>query len=143
MYKVVIDTNVLISGIIQKNGFPHKVVKLWEKGNLILVTSIPMIEEAKKVLNYPKIKGKFNLKDGEIKQTILNLLKYSILIYNPPALNVIKEDPEDNKILSTAIEGRADYIVSGDSHLLRLKNYKGIKIITPRMFCEIPLLAEI
>lgn len=96
-----------------------------------------MIEEARKVLNYPKIKEKFGLGEDEIKQTVLNLLRYSTLIDNPPALDVIKEDPEDNKVSSVAIKGKADYIVSGDSHLLDLKGYKGIRIITPRRFCEI------
>ncbi|MGR3309480.1 MAG: putative toxin-antitoxin system toxin component, PIN family [Candidatus Brocadiales bacterium] len=137
MHRVVIDTNVLVSGIIQKSGFPYKVVKSWERGNLILITSLTMIEEAKKVLNYPKIKEKFSLEKDEIKQTILNLVRHSTLIDNPPVLDVIKEDPEDNKVLSAAIEGRADYIVSGDSHLLDLKSYKGVEVITPRKFCEI------
>ncbi len=137
MHKVVIDTNVLISGIIQKSGFPYKIVKSWEKGNLIFITSRLMIEETIKVLNYPKIKKKYGLDEDEIKQTALNLLRYSVLIDNPPALDVIKEDAEDNKVLSTAIEGKADYIVSGDSHLLDLKSYKDIKIITPKRFCEI------
>ena len=137
MHRVVIDTNVLVSGIIQKSGFPYKVVKLWEEGTLVLITSLPMIEEAKKVLNYPKIKEKYGLNTEEITQITLNLFRYSVVIDNPPALDVIKEDPKDNKVLSAAIKGKADYIVSGDSHLLCLKTYKGIEIITPKRFCEI------
>jgi len=137
VHRVVIDTNVLISGIIQKKGFPYKVVKCWEKGDITAVTSLTMIEEAKKVLNYPKIKKKYALAEDSIKQILLNLLRYSLVIDNPPSLNVIKEDTEDNKVLSTAIEGKADFIVSGDSHLLDLRSYKGIEIMTPKRFCEI------
>lgn len=137
MYRVVIDTNVLISGIIQKSGFPYEVVKSWEDGTLVLITSLTMIEEAKKVMEYPKIKKKYALSEDSIKQIVLNLLRYSVVVDNPPTLNVIKEDPEDNKVLSTAIEGKADYMVSGDSHLLNLKSYKGIEIITPKGFCEV------
>ncbi len=137
MYRVVIDTNILISGIIQRKGFPYKVVKSWEDETILLITSPLMIKEAKKVLNYPKIKRKYCLDEAKIKQTVLNLLKYSILIENPPALDVIKKDPDDNKVLSTAIEGKADYIVSGDSHLLDLKAYKGVKIVTAKRFCEV------
>lgn len=137
MHRVVMDTNVLISGIIQSKGYPCKIVTTWEKGELILITSPAMINEAEKVLNYPRIKVRYKLNDDEIKQTIVNLLRYSILINNPPLLNVIKDDPDDNVILSTAIEGKADYIISGDSHLLVLKNYKDIEIITPKRFCEI------
>lgn len=137
MHRVVIDTNVLISGIIQKSGFPYKVVKLWEEGTIVLITSLSMIKEAEKVLNYPKIKKKYSLGEGKIKKTVLNLLRYSVLIDNPPSLGVIKEDPDDNKVLSTALKGKADYIVSGDSHLLCLKTYKGLEIVTPKKFCEI------
>lgn len=137
MHRVVIDTNVLIRGIIQKSGFPFKVVKSWETGTIILITSRLIIEEVWTVLNYPKIKKKYALNEDYIKQIVLNLLRYSILIDNPLILEVIKEDPEDNKVLSTAIGGKADYIVSGDFHLLNLKDYKGIEIITPRKFCEI------
>lgn len=137
MHRVVIDTNVLVSGIIQKSGFPYNVVRLWERGDIVLVTSLEMIEEARRVLNYQKIKGKYGLDADDIKQTILNLLKYSAVIYNLPALNVIKEDPQDNKVMATALEGKANYIISGDSHLLNLKNYKGIEIVTAKRFCEI------
>lgn len=137
MYRVVIDTNVLISGIIQSKGYPYKIVKTWEKGELILITSPAMINEAEKVLNYPRIKIRYKLNDDKIKQTIVNLLRYSVLINNLPSLDVIKDDPDDNAILSTAVEGKADYIISGDSHLLVLKNYKDIEIITPKRFCEI------
>jgi putative PIN family toxin of toxin-antitoxin system len=124
VHRVVIDTNVLISGIIQKRGYPYKVVKSWENGNIIIITSQFMIEEAEKVLLYPKIQKKYGLDKHTINQTILNLVKYSILVDNSPLLQVIKEDPADNKILSTAVKGKADYIVSGDSHLLNLKTLK-------------------
>ncbi len=137
MHRAVIDTNVLISGIIQKSGFPYKVINFWEQGSLILITSIEMIDEVRRVLNYPKIKVKYRLDAGEIKQTILNLLKYSTLIGDIPILHVIKEDHADDKILATAIEGKADFIISGDFHLLNLKSYRGIEIITAKRFCEI------
>lgn len=137
MHRVVIDTNVLISGIIQSKGHPYKIVKIWEKGELILITSPAMINEAEKVLNYQRIKIRYKLNDDEIRQIVVNLLRYSVLIDNLPLLDVIKDDPDDNAILSTAVEGKADYIISGDSHLLVLKNYKDIEIITPKRFCEI------
>jgi len=52
-------------------------------------------------------------------------------------INAIKEDPEDNKILAAAVAGKADYIISGDAHLLGLKSYEGIEIVTPNGFCGI------
>ncbi|HDK81315.1 MAG TPA: putative toxin-antitoxin system toxin component, PIN family, partial [Nitrospirae bacterium] len=79
MLRVVIDTNILISGIIQKRGSPYKVVRLWEEEAIVLVTSQSMVMEAEKVLNYPKIKKKYRLNEDLIRQTILNLLRYSVL----------------------------------------------------------------
>lgn len=137
MHRVVIDTNVLISGIIQKSGFPFKVVKLWEDEVIVLITSVATIEEAERVLNYPKIRKRYTLTSNDIQRTVANLLKYSVLVQDPPIPNVIEQDPDDNKILATAIAGKADYIISGDMHLLTLKNYRGIEIVTPKMFCEI------
>ncbi len=137
MHRVVIDTNVLISGIIQKSGFPFKVVKLWEDEVIVLITSVATIKEAERVLNYPKIRKKYALTSDDIRHTISNLLKYSTLVEDPPIPNVIDEDPDDNKILATALAGKADYIISGDTHLLTLKNYRGIEIVTPKRFCEI------
>lgn len=137
MHRVVIDTNVLISGIIQQSGFPFKVVKLWEDEVIVLITSVATIEEAERVLNYPKIRKRYALTSDDIQRTAANLLKYSVLVQDPPIPNVIEQDPDDNKILATAIAGKADYIISGDMHLLTLKNYRGIEIVTPKRFCEI------
>ena len=136
MHRVVIDTNVLISGIIQKRGFPFKIVSAWEDGSIILVTSAAMIEEARKVLEYPKIKEKYTLEEGEIRQTVLNLMRYSVFVDDIPRLDVIKEDPSDNVILATAVKGSADYIVSGDAHLLKVNSFRGIRVVTPKDFCR-------
>ena len=137
MHRVVIDTNVLISGIIQKSGFPFKVIKLWEDEKFVLITSAATIEEAGRVLNYPKIRKKYKLTDDDIKSSITNLLRYSIVVEDPPQINAVKEDHEDNKILAAAVAGKADYIISGDAHLLDLKSYEGIEIVTPKGFCEV------
>ena len=139
MHRVVIDTNVFVSGTIQKKGFPYRVVKSWEDGDLIPVTSAALVKEAEKVFNYPKIKLRYALSDDEIRQTILNLARYSIFVNVPPVVNAIEEDPTDNAILAAAVGGKADYIVSGDSHLLDMESYKGIRILTPKEFCEIAL----
>ncbi len=137
MHRVVIDTNVLISGIIQQSGFPFRVVKMWENSSVVLLTSAATIEEAERVLNYPKIKTSYKLTEDDINHVISNLIKYSVLAGNLPGLNIIKEDPEDNYILATAVAGKADYIISGDKHLLELNTFRGIAVVTPKEFCEI------
>ncbi len=137
MHRVVIDTNVLISGIIQQSGFPFRVVKMWETASVVLITSSATIEEAERVLNYPKIKNRYKLTGDDIKHVISNLIRYSVFSGNLPGLNIIKEDPEDNYVLATAVAGKADYIISGDKHLLDLNIFRGIAVVTPKEFCEI------
>jgi putative PIN family toxin of toxin-antitoxin system len=124
--RVVVDANVFISGIIQSSGFPFKILKAWEQDLFLLVTSLPMIDELRRVLQYPKIQKKY---------AVGSLLKYSVLAADLPDVEEIADDPADNKILATAVAGRAETIVTGDSHLLRLSQYGNIKIVTPRTLC--------
>ena len=137
MHRVVVDTNVLISGIIQRSGFPFKGVKLWEDEAIVLITSGETIEEAGRVLNYPKIRERYKLTGDDINRAISNLLRYTVLVNDPPEINAVEDDPDDNKIIATALAGRANYIISGDAHLLTLKSFRGIEIVTPKKFCEI------
>ena len=112
-------------------------MRSWEQGGITVVTSPEMIDEARRVLSYPKIKNKYGLKEHDIKKVVLNLIRYSLIVEEPPPLDEIKLDPADKVVLSTAIEGKADYVVSGDHHLLNLGHIQGIKIITPRKLCEV------
>ncbi len=141
MHRVVIDTNVFVSGIIQRRGFPFNVIKLWEDAAFILITSAAIIEEAQRVLNYPRIRKKYKLTEDDINHSISNLLQYSIVVEDPPEINAVKEDPEDNKILAAAVAGKADYIVSGDAHLLTLERFQEIEIVTTKRFYEL-LIAD-
>lgn len=110
---------------------------MWEGEYIILITSAAIIQEAGRVLNYPKIRARYKLTDDDIKLSITNLLRYSVIIDSPPEINAVKEDPEDNNILAAAAAGKADYIISGDARLLNLKSFHGIEIVAPKRFCEI------
>lgn len=118
-------------------GYPFKVTRLWEDEAFILITSAATIKEVGRVLNYPKIRKKYKLTDDDINHSITNLLRYSIVVDDPPEIIAIKEDPEDDKILAAAVAGKADYIISGDAHLLNLRSFRGIEIITPKEFCKV------
>ena len=69
-------------------------------------------------------------------KTLSTINDISTVVDAPGHLHVIKEDPSDDVILETAVVGNADFLVTGDSHLLRLKNYQGIRILTPAEFLE-------
>ena len=130
--KVLLDSNILISAL----GWKGKSRVIFEKclyGELELVTSADQLNELMRVMDYPK----FNFTE-EQKQTMLGIITaIAIVVEIPKKLNIIKEDPDDNVILETAVIGNVDYIVSGDPHLLKLEELGRIKIVTANDFLGI------
>lgn len=127
--KVVIDTNVMVSAFGWR-GKPEEVVRLVTKGDVTNYTSFEMLAELREVVSYPKLNFPETLQ-AEIIETIF--FESSLVHVNEP-LNVIADDPEDNKVLECAVSADADFIISGDKHLLNLKNFRGIEILTPEDF---------
>jgi len=130
--KVILDTNVIVSGIFWK-GASEKVLYAWADDKFKLVISSEIIKEIIKTLMNFKIKLPFN----EILLWLSVLLWKAELVEPEERVDVVKDDPDDNKFIEAAIEGNADYIVSQDKHLLNIKEYKGIKIILPEDFLKI------
>lgn len=137
MLKAVVDKNVIVSGAIRKSGPPFAIVSAWRDGQFILVTSRSLILEVAKVLNYPKIKKKYALREDQIEKAVKNLENYSVITPGRLSVRVIKEDPDDDMIIQAALEGEAEYIVSGDRHLKALRDYHGIQIVSPTAFLRI------
>jgi putative PIN family toxin of toxin-antitoxin system len=128
--KIVIDTNVFISAILFR-GPTSRLVSLWKKNTVSVLMSSAVLKEYARALAYPK----FRLKKSEIRGIVeQELLPYVYPVKVKRSLHIITEDPSDNKFLELAATGKADYILSGDKHLLDLKNFRGIKIITPAEF---------
>lgn len=125
--KVVLDTNVLISGLI-KTGKPRQLIlKLVEKGAR-MVLSRDILEEFLGVASEPKI-GKYVGEDDVIKY--LKIIGGTATIIEVKSeFEVVEEDPDDDKVLRTAYDGEADYIVSGNGHLLSIGEFEGIEILT-------------
>lgn len=125
--KVVLDTNILISALGWK-GKPREIFNMIIKGEFELVISTEQVAELSETMNYSKL--------GFTENQKLRFLALVLEISNPlepkEKINIIKEDPDDNIILEAALAGKANYIVSGDQHLLKLKEFKRIKIITAR-----------
>ena len=136
MIRAVIDTNILVSGSIKRGSPPAQVLQAWRKGKFILVSSKSILNEFSKVLNYRKIKTKYHLKKKDIEEILFALYLGSDLTLDKIKVKIITQDPEDNKFIACALEGHADYIITGDEHLLKVKEYKGIKIVTAREFLK-------
>jgi len=125
MLRAVLDTNVLISAIIS-DGKPRELLKKGTANQFSIVTSNLILKELITVLRRPK----FKTPEDEIQKIIIALLRSSEVIKVKSKFTEVKEDPKDDMIINTAYDGRADVIVSEDSHLLELKNFRGVKIIT-------------
>ena len=131
MIRVVLDTNVTISAIIF-GGKPKTVLEAAIKGEVRLCISEEILNELNQVLKSPKFS--FPL---EIIQSIVNeLLLISDLIVPSRKIIAIESDPADNMILECDADANVDYIVTGDSHLLKLGSFENIEIITSARFID-------
>ena len=129
--KAIVDTNILISALGWK-GNPRKVFEKIINGEVELVISDDIFRELSRVLDYPKFIFTEEQKD-RFKSLILEI---STFVEPIEKINAVKEDPEDNKIIECAVSCNADYIVTGDRHLLNLKEFRGIKIRNARDFLQ-------
>ena len=136
MLKIVLDANVFASALINPHGKPAEILDCVSENRVRLLASSSIIEELERVLSYPKLVDRHRLPKREIEEFIYGLLSIIALVEEGDTIAVIKEAPSDNKYLSCALKGRADFIVSGDEHLLNLGSYKGIQITIPAQFLE-------
>jgi len=136
MLKIVLDTNVFVSALINPRGKPAQILNYVFESKVRLFTSPSIIEELERVLSYPKLVKRHGLEKQELKKFVSDLLSILSLVEGKKAIEVIVEDPADNNYLSCALDAKADFIVSGDIHLLNLREYEGIQIITPAQFLE-------
>jgi putative PIN family toxin of toxin-antitoxin system len=129
---IVADTNVIISALLW-GGNESKIINLVEEGKVKLLTSAALLNEVKKVLQYER----FGLDEKTVDDNVKYILTISEIVSPKRKLRVIREDPADNRVLECALEGKVKYIVSGDKHLLRLKKFRGIKIVHAKEFLDI------
>ncbi len=126
--RLVIDTNVFVSALLF-DGVASRLVPLWQENKFIYLLSRPVLEEYLQVLAYPK----FDLTEREIKALIEEeLLPYvetisELSFQEIPAL----KDSSDRKFLASARSGRANYLITGDKELLRLKRFHQTIIVSP------------
>ncbi len=138
MLKAVVDTNIFVSSLLSRKGRPAEILNLWRDALFILVISPSIISEIKSVLQRSAIKKKYRISSELIDKLILLLEKDALLV--PGLSNVsgaVPEDPSDEIFLSAALDAGAQFIVSGDRHLLDLGEFRGIPILTVQEFFEL------
>ena len=134
--KAVIDTNIFISGAISNKGKCALLLNYWKEGKFDLIISIAIINEIIEVLNRPEIKDRWDYTQIEINALIESI--YTLGVITPGLYEVKKSrDTKDNMFLACALEGNADYLVTGDTHLSEIKYYQGIQIVNVTQFLKL------
>ena len=122
--KVVIDTNVFISGF-GWDGKPEEILALLKERHIINYISTEIFNELRRVVSYPKFKFKESLQIKILEFVFF----YSEFVEPKENILFITDDPEDNKFLECAIEANTKFIISGDAHLLNLQRFRNIEVV--------------
>lgn len=130
MIKIVCDTNILISAFIFPGGPPEEIFHSIIMQDYQLGISVPILEEFKNVL-----RKKFAWPEDKISEIIELIQRNAVTVNSRHKVNIIHDEP-DNRILECAEEFGADYIISGDKHILKLVKYKNIKILSASVFLK-------
>lgn len=128
--KVVFDTNIYVSAFVIPNSQAEKAILKVIEGDDLLIISKEIINEILTVLS-----RKFARDREAISRTALYLSDIASIVSAHKRIKVFKDEP-DNRILECAIAGKADIIVTGDKEMLRLREYKGINIISLKDYLE-------
>ena len=131
---VVLDTNILISALLAPRGSPSAVIRLWEADRFDVATSPALISEFRRVLTYENVNRYLKLTAEELDNFLNHFESIVINVDLQKNLDVIEDDPDDNRVLECAMDAKASYIITGDNHLLQLKEYQGIIILSPAAF---------
>lgn len=130
MKRVVLDTNIVISSAL--GGALVLVLEKWDERKFTVIVTTDIVAEYFDVLNCPK----FGLKQDTVDKIARFIYQFSEFIVPEEKIKFIEDDPKDDRFLEAAITGKADFIVSGDRHLLNLKEFRSIPIITGREFLD-------
>ena len=132
--RVVLDANIYISALISDKGNPAAIINSWLSGQFDILISQPIIDELLRVTSYERIQNKYRkVKEARLEFAEL-IAKQGTWIEPVKTLSAVTRDKSDNVYLECAVEGEAQYIVSGDEHLLALSEFQGIIVLSPASF---------
>lgn len=133
--KAVLDTNVLISGVIT-TGVTHDLLLRGFRGEYAIVVSVATLTEFRDTLGkYPE---KFHMDEADVQWEVETVRYFAEFVDPEEPIRAVGDDPDDEKFLEAAVAGDVDYVVSGDRHLLDLGSFRGIGIVEPRTFFAFP-----
>ncbi len=136
MPRAVLDANVYVSALLQPNGPPGQIVERFlTEGAFEMILSPAILEEVLRALDYPKVRKAIR---GTIQPEpwFEDLVVLADLVEGDADVSGVCTDRDDDKYLAAAVEGRADFVVTGDQRFLVVETYEGVRIVTPRAFLE-------
>jgi uncharacterized protein len=131
--RVVLDPGVLISAVLATGGVPAQIVDRWEEGEFDLIVSPKLLEELIEVLERPRFRPFVD--ELEARALADTLRQEGLFVDDPDDPPSVTPDPDDDYLVALAVEGRADVIVSGDSHLTDLVD-PAVAVLRPREFLD-------
>jgi uncharacterized protein len=135
MRRVVLDTNVLVSGFTHLGSVPAQLLLAWLAGRFELVLSAPIFDELAHTFEKPYFRERLSA-----QQIILNLdllRRRGLFTSITAVVQDVATHPEDDLVLATAVSGTADYLVTGDRQLQALGTYEDVTILSPRAFLDL------
>ena len=134
--RAVIDTNILIRALIKPDGTVGPILTRLADGEYTLVYSEPLLDELLEKLALPRIRTKYGI-DNDVIESLLHLLALRAELVSPTRRMKICRDPDDDRVIEAALDGHANYIVSGDADLLTLGVVDHLPIVLPFEFLQI------
>jgi putative PIN family toxin of toxin-antitoxin system len=135
--RAVLDANIFASALMRPQGPPGQVMGLLLRQRAFeLVMSPTILEEVGRVLRYPRLRKRIAATYEELDLWLSALDIIAVPVEGSLDVQAVAADPEDNKYLAAALEGMAEFVVSGDGHLLSLGTYQGVRVVTARRFLE-------
>lgn len=138
MIRAVLDANVYVSALIRPDGPPGRILsRLLNEQAFELVVTEAILEELRACLLSKRVRKHIRATAEELELWLAAVSLVADQVEGAIEIQAVKEDPDDDKYLAAAVDGRAEFVVTGDAHLLRLEEYEGIRILTPRFFLHL------
>ena len=137
MIRVVLDANIFVSALIRPEGPPGRLLlELVEREAFELIVSPGIVEEIRRALREDAVRRYVPLTPREAEAWLSSALVRAVLVEGKSAVEVVAADPQDDEYFAASVEGAADFLVTGDKHILDVKRYGRTVVVTPRAFLE-------
>jgi uncharacterized protein len=137
MYRVVLDSSVLVSGFLTEGGTTATLLSRYRQEAFVLCSSPWIVEETERALLRPRNIERYRYRPEDVRQFLEGLARSAQFFRDATQVAAVVRDPSDDQVIACAVAARADYLVTGDDDMLVLAEYQGIRIVTPRQFLDV------